>query len=108
MYIFFIYMETLAQKLAKIEGFEWDHWNAAKNWEKHKVSKVEAEEVFFNRPVLFDVAKYPEREMRYTCLGRSRADRMLTIVFVFREKRIRVVSARAMSKKERERYAQVD
>jgi uncharacterized DUF497 family protein len=38
--------------LSKCRGFQWDEGNADKNWIKHKVSRTEAEQVFFNRPLL--------------------------------------------------------
>ena len=37
--------------LSKIVGFEWDEGNARKN-EHHGVSMAEAEQVFFNAPLL--------------------------------------------------------
>jgi len=35
-----------------VEGFEWDVGNARKNVVKHGVSQSEAEQVFFNKPLL--------------------------------------------------------
>ena len=35
-----------------IVGFEWDEGNARKNVEKHDVSQAEAEQLFFNEPLL--------------------------------------------------------
>ncbi len=36
----------------RIEGFDWDAGNARKSEEKHGVSQTEAEQVFFNVPLL--------------------------------------------------------
>ena len=33
-------------------GFEWDEANAHKNWERHRVTPEEAEDVFFNEPLV--------------------------------------------------------
>jgi len=33
-------------------GFEWDESNKHKNWERHRVSPEEAEDVFFNEPLV--------------------------------------------------------
>jgi len=45
-----------------IKGFEWDEWNAKKNWEKHKVRPEECEEAFFNRAfVARDEKTFPNR-----------------------------------------------
>ena len=37
--------------LARITGFDWDDGNTRKN-EKHGVAQAQAEEVFFNQPLL--------------------------------------------------------
>jgi uncharacterized DUF497 family protein len=39
-------------RLKECTEFEWDEGNAAKNWEKHEVSRTECEQVFFNRPLI--------------------------------------------------------
>lgn len=86
-------------------GFQWDEGNSEKNWEKHKVSKSECEQVFFNLPfVIADDIKHSNDEKRWFILGLTDADRLLFIVFTIREKLIRVISARNMNKKERETY----
>jgi uncharacterized protein len=38
--------------ISKIEGFEWDEGNSRKSIDKHAVSQAEAEQVFFNEPLL--------------------------------------------------------
>lgn len=38
--------------LYRIVGFEWDEGNARKNADKHDVSQSEAEQAFFNEPLL--------------------------------------------------------
>ena len=38
--------------LTVIEGFEWDEGNSRKSVEKHEVSQAEAEQIFFNDPLL--------------------------------------------------------
>lgn len=40
--------------LENCEGFEWDDANEEKNRHKHKVAKVECEQVFFNRPLVIE------------------------------------------------------
>jgi uncharacterized protein len=86
-------------------GFEWDSGNADKNRDKHGVEPGECEEAFFNRPF---IVAYDERhstgECRYYALGLSDSGRPLFIVFTIREMRIRVISARDMSRKERRVY----
>ena len=86
-------------------GFKWDQGNSDKNWEKHKVSKSECEQAFFNIPILIaDDTKHSFDENRWYILGQTDTDRLLFIIFTIREKLIRVISARNMNKKEREIY----
>jgi len=94
--------------LSKITGFDWDDGNARKN-EKHGVSMAEAEQVFFNDPLLLlEDAKHSQRESRIYTLGKTDEERLLHITFTLRhnEEKIRVISARDMHKKERKIYEQ--
>lgn len=90
----------------KIEGFDWDPGNARKN-DKHDVRQSEAEQVFFNEP-LFTVEdqQHSQTETRYQALGKTDVGRLLHVTYTLREHgtRIRVISARAMSVKERRLY----
>lgn len=94
---------------AQIQGFEWDEGNNRKSVEKHEVGRAEAEQVFFNDPllVLEDIG-HSSRETRLHALGRTDAGRLLHISFTMRGggKLIRVISARTMHRKERLRYEQ--
>jgi uncharacterized DUF497 family protein len=92
--------------LNKVNGFDWDDANREKNWKKHKVSYLEAEQIFFNQPVyVFKDDKHSENESRWYCLGKTNQARKLFVVFTVRNSKIRVISARDMHKKEREIYA---
>ena len=94
--------------LAKITGFDWDDGNTRKN-EKHGVSTAEAEQVFFNAPLLMLAdAKHSDREARFHALGRTDEGRLLHMAFTLREAggKIRVISARDMHRKERTIYEQ--
>jgi len=91
--------------LENCEGFDWDDANSNKNWQKHKVSKIECEQVFFNRPLIVaDDKKHSDSEKRWFLLGRTDMDRKLFVVFTIRKSLVRVISARSMNKKERELY----
>ena len=100
-------MDKIYKKmLSQCEGFEWNDGNINKNWLKHKVSPAECEQLFFNRPLIIqDDIKHSEVEKRFYALGRTDSKRTLFIVFTVRNKRIRVISARDMSRKEREVYS---
>jgi uncharacterized DUF497 family protein len=94
--------------LSKVIGFEWDDGNARKN-EQHEVSMAEAEQVFFNSPLLvLPDPKYSAAEPRFHALGRTNDGRRLHISFTLREsgQLIRVISARDMHRKERASYEQ--
>ena len=84
-----------------IIGFDWDDDNLYKNIVKHDVYDMEAEQVFFNHPLIVkrDV-KHSHREDRYFALGRTNHERLLFVSFIKRAKKIRVISARDMTKKE--------
>ena len=91
--------------LIKCEGFLWDEGNFEKNWLKHKVTRIECEEIFFNLPlVISDDVKHSHFEKRYYALGKSKAERSLFISFTIRNNLIRVISARDMNRKERKIY----
>ena len=88
-------------------GFQWDDGNSEKNWISHQVAKSECEQIFFNQPlVIGNDEKHSEIEKRYYVLGHTDCDRQLYIVCTVRQNLIRVISARDMSKKEREVYNQ--
>jgi len=91
--------------LPEFEGFEWDEGNIEKNWLAHQVTPQEAEQVFFNRPLIVaDDVKHSRSEKRYLVLGQTDEDRPLFIAFTLRQRRIRVISSRDMNRKERKVY----
>ena len=97
-----IYREMLSQ----CTGFEWDKGNIDKNRLKHRGSSVECEQIFFNHPLLVhDDIMHSKTEKRFYALGRTDSKRNLFIAFTVRKNRIRVISARDMSRKEREVYS---
>ncbi|MBU3947377.1 MAG: BrnT family toxin [Proteobacteria bacterium] len=86
-------------------GFEWDQGNITKNWERHNVSTGECEQIFFNRPIIVKRDKdHSMLENRYYALGRTNMNRLLFAVFTVRDDKIRIISARDMTKAEIERY----
>jgi len=85
--------------------FQWDPGNERKSSDKHNVSQTEAEQIFFNQPLLLLEDKaHSQREMRFHALGRTDDNRKLHIAFTIRVNKIRVISARPMHKKERKSY----
>ncbi|RJP77460.1 MAG: BrnT family toxin [Desulfobacteraceae bacterium] len=91
--------------LANCTGFEWDQGNLTKNWERHDVSSIECEQIFFNKPIIVKRDKgHSLLENRYYALGRTNMDRLLFVVFTVRNEKVRVISARDMTAPEIERY----
>ena len=93
----------------QIAGFDWDDGNARKSVTKHDVSQSEAEQVFFNQPLLLLAdEKHSQQETRYHALGISDDFRLLHITFTLRATGtlIRVISARDMHRKEKSVYEQ--
>ena len=91
--------------LNEITGFDWDSGNERKSLDKHSVSKLEAEEVFFNVPILLlNDEKHSESEQRFHALGKTDTGRLLHITFTIRANKLRVISARDMHRKERKTY----
>jgi uncharacterized DUF497 family protein len=95
--------------LDQITGFDWDDGNRRKSADKHDVSQAEAENVFFNDPLIIEAdAKHSEREQRFNALGKTTQNRLLHVTFTVRQNgaMIRVISARDMHRKERKVYEQ--
>jgi uncharacterized DUF497 family protein len=95
--------------LSRIEGFDWDEGNRRKSVEKHDVSQAEAEQIFFNDPLLIvEDIRHSIGEVRLHALGHTDAGRLLHVSFTLRGdgRLIRVISARMMHRKERLRYEQ--
>jgi len=92
--------------LARVVGFDWDEGNARKN-DRHGVTQVEAEDVFFDpRLLLAPDPRHSEQEPRFHALGETSDGRRLHVTFTLRAEgtRIRVISARVMHRKERAFY----
>jgi uncharacterized protein len=91
----------------RVSGFEWDEGNARKSSDKHDVAQAEAEQIFFNVPLLLvpDV-RHSDQEPRFHALGKTDQGRALHVTFTLRKNGtvLRVISARDMSRKEREIY----
>jgi hypothetical protein len=93
--------------VTEISGFDWDSGNSRKSADKHDVSQAEAEQLFFNAPLLLlPDERHSQKEARYHALGQTDSARKLHVTFTLRGGRtlIRVISARDMHRKERAVY----
>ncbi len=87
--------------------FDWDEYNTS-HIKRHNVTPEEVEEIFYQEPQVISAdTKHSEKEKRYTMLGQTKDKRLLNIIFTLRGKKgekIRIISARDQSKKERREY----
>ena len=86
--------------------FDWDQWNVQKNETKHGVSRLEAESAFYDpRYRLFEDRRHSRHnEARYILYARSLEARVLMVGFTVRGRKVRVITARPASRKERRVY----
>ena len=85
--------------------FEWDEKKAKQNIKKHGISFEEAATVFGDP---FSITIYDPLhsgdEDRFVILGISNKNRVLVVVHTDRDERIRIISARKATQKERKQY----
>lgn len=80
--------------------FEWDRGNSGKN-KKHGVGDSEGEEAFFDQhKVILRDPPHSGGEERSILIGKTKSDRLLFVVFTRRGKKVRVISARDVNRKE--------
>ena len=85
--------------------FEWDGDKAARNLSKHGVSFKEAETVFDDSLYIdFYDPDHSEDEARYLIVGISNRRRSLIVSYTERGDSIRLISAREVTRSEREAY----
>ncbi len=96
--------------LQDLISFIWDTGNLTKNLVKHNVTITEAEELFINEPITIAVDRKHSsiHEQRYYALGKSKNNRTLFTAFTIRDSKIRIISIRDMSNKERQIYENLE
>ena len=90
------------------EEFEWDDGKAAANARKHGVTFEEARDVFRD-PLAVELLDDREAygEDRFVLIGMTQS-RVLVVVYVLREQRNRIISARRAEPNERRAYHEQD
>jgi len=85
--------------------FEWDEAKAAANLAKHRVAFAEAKTIF-DDPFYVDFydPDHSQDESRYIIIGMSSQGRLLLVSFTERNDIIRLISAREVTRSEREAY----
>ncbi len=84
--------------------FEWDERKAAANLKKHAVDFADAALVLYDDRALTaqDLGDYGEE--RLASVGLDPLGRVLVVVYTWRERRARIISARPATPAERKRY----
>ena len=83
--------------------FEWDPNKAASNLRKHGVRFAEAVAVLEDQAAL-SMPDESTHEERFVALGMDSVGRILVVVYAVRGDRIRIISARKATRRERSRY----
>ena len=85
--------------------FEWDLGKAETNLRKHRVAFSEAATVFrFGSSMTIYDPDHSDQESRYLTVGTSNTGRFLMVAHTDRGDRTRIISARELTRKEREAY----
>ena len=84
--------------------FEWHGEKAAENLHKHDINFETACELFFD-PFLVPLPdQYADDELREAVIGMTEGWQLLYVVYTIREERVRLISARHVTKQERLDY----
>jgi uncharacterized protein len=86
-------------------GFEWDPLKAEANFKKHGVRFAEAEPVLRDEHAITIIDDDSDpHEARFVTIGIGAIGRILVVVYCYRGKNIRIISARAAKPRERRQY----
>ena len=87
--------------------FEWNPQKAASNFRKHKVSFTEAATVFNDElSVTIPDPDHSASEDRFILIGWSKRRRLLMVAHTERGNKVRIISARELTRAERKAYEQ--
>ncbi|MFN8526248.1 MAG: BrnT family toxin [Chloroflexota bacterium] len=87
-----------------IRAFEWHRRRAVQNIIKHRVDFHDAWRVLLDPRAVTITSPRGNREVRFVTIGYSAHQGLLTVVHIERGDRIRLISARPASRKERQDY----
>ena len=83
--------------------YEWDPVKAKSNFRKHGVDFADAATVFSDDYALTIPDDDPDEE-RFVTIGVDALERILIVVYTWRSRRIRIISARKADSYERKQY----
>ena len=84
--------------------FEWDEGKANENLEKHGIDFADAVTAFEDTMALTMPDPASEEEERFVTLGTDALERLVVIAYTWRDDRIRLISARKATRRERRQY----
>jgi uncharacterized DUF497 family protein len=87
-----------------LEEFEWDERKARLNLRKHRVDFADAATTFQDDQAVTVAEDDQGDEERYVTIGMDLLGRVLVVAYTMRNARIRIISARRATKREREEY----
>ena len=85
-------------------SFEFDPNKAQTNWRKHAVRFEDVEPVFDDPYALTKPDTDSKDEQRWVTIGCDALGRVVTVCYTLREPKIRLISARTATKKERTQF----
>ncbi len=83
--------------------FEWDAQKARSNLRKHGVDFADCASVFFD-DLAITIKDDSSDEERFITVGADAFGRILVVVYIWRGERIRIISARKATRRERKQY----
>jgi len=85
-------------------SFEWDEVKAISNLRKHRIEFADAVAVFDDGAAVTIPDEDSEDEERWVTIGRDAFERLLVVVYTWREANIRLISARKATRREQVDY----
>jgi len=83
--------------------YEWDPHKAQANFSKHKIAFADAVSAFGDEYAITIGDEHPN-ENRYILLGKDAQNRILVVIYTYRDERIRIISARKATQTEINEY----
>jgi len=84
--------------------FQFDPEKAKSNLKKHMVSFADAEAVFYDSLAIHQEDHYSEGEERFITIGMGSTNKLIVVIYTFRDDEIRVISARHATRQEKREY----
>ena len=82
--------------------FEWDRKKATSNLRKHGIDFADAALVLFD-DLAVTISEHDEGEERFITIGTDAMGRILVVIYTWRGERVRLISARKATSRERRR-----